>query len=471
MHPGAIRRVVFATDLIWICLSALVAYFLRTGLPLTPDNLRIAFHQSLFLITMAGISWVLVFYRLKLDGFYGGYEFVSVLSQLFSGLVALIILVASAAYLARDLISRLLIFYFAGLFFLGALGARVSVRVLARQLSTAGKRRRVLILGNGRIAREIAERIKQHPELRWELVGFLFPSGEDFGELSLQTERNNQLNVLQIESLLKQEQVEEIILASDRLEQAEILNLIANCRRRGIHISVVPHHYELYVTRPSLIDLDGLPLLALSENGPTLFQKMTKRVFDSGLSIIALILTSPLLVAGALVLWLQHRKVFGSESRCGRYGQVFQMYRFDSDRVPADISGLERLLQDLSVTELPQLINVLKGDMSLVGPRPETEDRVKRYSDWQRQRLVLKPGMTGLAQVHGLRDESSSEDKAYYDLRYMQNWSLLVDTSLILQTVWAVANRFFSTPGRRLNLSTTQNTQHTSVELPLADRT
>jgi lipopolysaccharide/colanic/teichoic acid biosynthesis glycosyltransferase len=471
MHPGAIRRAVFATDLIWICLSALVAYFLRTGFPLTSENLQTAFHQSLFLMTVSGISWVFVFHRLKLDGFYGGYDFVSVLSQLFSGLVALVILVGSAAYLARDLISRLLIIYFAGLFFLGALGGRIFARVLANQFSTRGKRRRVLILGNGRIAQEIADRIKQHPEMRWELVGLLFPSREDSGEPSLEIDRNLQLHTLQIESLLKQEQVEEIILASDRLEQGEILNLIANCRRRGIQISIVPHLYKLYVTRPSLIDLDGLPLLALSESGPTLFQRMSKRVFDALLSLIALIMTSPLLMAGAFVLWVQHRRIFGSESRCGRYGQVFQMYRFNSDRAHADISGFERLLQGLSVTELPQLVNVLKGDMSLVGPRPETEDRVKRYSDWQRQRLVLKPGMTGLAQVHGLRDESSSEDKAYYDLRYMQNWSLLLDGSLILQTVWAVANRFFSIPGRALSLSTTRKNRNTSVELPLADRT
>jgi lipopolysaccharide/colanic/teichoic acid biosynthesis glycosyltransferase len=147
------------------------------------------------------------------------------------------------------------------------------------------------------------------------------------------------------------------------------------------------------------------------------------------------------------------------------------MFRVKSDRANAHVSVLERLLQDLSITELPQLINVLKGDMSLVGPRPETEDRVKRYSDWQRQRLALKPGMTGLAQVHGLRDESSSEDKAYYDLRYMQNWSLLSDASLILQTIWAVGSRFFSTPARNLDLSVAQKTQRSSMELPLADRT
>jgi hypothetical protein len=325
----------------------------------------------LFLIAVSGIAWIFVFYRLKLDGFYGGYQFVAVLSQLFSGLVALIILVASVAYLARDLISRLLIFYFVGLFFSGALAGRVLARILANHLSTKGKRRRVLILGNGRIAREIADRIKQHPEMRWDMVGFLFPSREDFGEASIETDRNIQLNSLQIESLLKYEQVEEIILASDGLEQTEILNLIAGCRNRGIQVSVVPHLYKLYVTRPSLTDLDGVPLLALSESGPTLFQRMVKRNFDILLSLIALILTSPLLLMSAIALWAQHQRVFVSEPRCGRYGQVFQMFRVKSDRANAHVSVLERLLQDLSITELPQLINVLKGDMSLVGPRPE----------------------------------------------------------------------------------------------------
>jgi lipopolysaccharide/colanic/teichoic acid biosynthesis glycosyltransferase len=119
------------------------------------------------------------------------------------------------------------------------------------------------------------------------------------------------------------------------------------------------------------------------------------------------------------------------------------MYRFDSERGANGVSGLDRLLRKLSVTELPQLVNVLKGDMSLVGPRPEPDERVKRYSDWQRQRLICKPGMTGLAQVHGLREESTSEAKAHYDLRYIQDWSLLTDFSLILQTIWTISRRFF----------------------------
>ena len=124
------------------------------------------------------------------------------------------------------------------------------------------------------------------------------------------------------------------------------------------------------------------------------------------------------------------------------------MYRLNCARNGGASSLLERWLRMLSVSELPQLWNVAKGDMSLVGPRPESEERVKRYSDWQRQRLVCKPGMTGLAQVHGLREESSSEDKAYYDLRYIQDWSLLTDLALIVQTVWTILRRLFRSSAR-----------------------
>jgi len=100
-------------------------------------------------------------------------------------------------------------------------------------------------------------------------------------------------------------------------------------------------------------------------------------------------------------------------------------------------------MQQTSITELPQLLNVLRGDMSLVGPRPEGPEKVRHYSDWQRQRLNVKPGITGLAQVHGLRDQNSSEDKTRYDLEYILHRSLFLDISLLLQTLWTLALRCF----------------------------
>ncbi len=111
------------------------------------------------------------------------------------------------------------------------------------------------------------------------------------------------------------------------------------------------------------------------------------------------------------------------------------------DRLAPNPSRLEQILHNLSITELPQLWNVLKGDMSMVGPRPESADRVMHYSEWERQRLTVKPGITGLAQVHGLREQHSSEEKCRFDLQYLLDYSPFLDLSLLLQSIWTLVAR------------------------------
>jgi lipopolysaccharide/colanic/teichoic acid biosynthesis glycosyltransferase len=344
---------------------------------------------------------------------------------------------------------------------------------IARSFSGAGKRHRVVVMGQGPIAQEIAERIQKHPEMRWELVGFLFPTGDDFVEPILHAGSSSQLNSLQIESLLNRQQVDELIMTSPVQEQGQMLNLVANCRQRRIKVSLVPSLYQLYVSRPCLIDLDGLPLLRLGEAQPQLLQSAIKRTIDLTVGAFLLALSAPALAFSLLMLWMQKGKAIVAETRCGLNAQPFRMYRFNVKRGHSDnLSTTEKMLRLLSFTELPQLFNVLKGDMSLVGPRPEPQERVKRYSDWQRQRLCCKPGLTGLAQVHGLREESSSEDKAYYDLRYLQDRSLLGDLSLILQTAWTISRRVMAEAPASFELSTPQTAEPNPefVELAHADR-
>ena len=471
MNPRAIRHIVFGADLVWIVTSAVVAWMLGTGSPLTPLHLRLAFHQSMFLMTSAGIAWVFVFHRMKLDGFYGGYEASAVLSRLFTGMMTLLVLIASAGFLFREEASRGVLFTFAALLFVLAFAGRLMARAFAQRLSMAGKRHRVVVMGNGRIARELAERILKHPEMRWEVVGFLFPAGDDFIEPLPPAGQSSHLNSLEIEALLQNNGVDELVLTSRVPDQRQVLELIANCRQRGVRISLVPNLYELYVNRPTLIDLDGLPLLRLDDGETTSLQMAMKRVVDLTLGTALLIIGSPVLLASLAGLWIQKGKALASEMRCGYNGRPFRMYRFNVDRFANNLSSTEKALALLSISELPQLFNVLKGNMSLVGPRPEPFDRVKRYSDWQRQRLSFKPGVTGLAQVHGLREENSSEDKAYYDLRYIQDWSLLADLSLVLQTIWTISRRFVSVAPETLQLGDPVVQNPTEfVELAHADR-
>jgi lipopolysaccharide/colanic/teichoic acid biosynthesis glycosyltransferase len=117
------------------------------------------------------------------------------------------------------------------------------------------------------------------------------------------------------------------------------------------------------------------------------------------------------------------------------------MYRLDVDRWSTNLTGFQRFLCRSSISELPQLWNVVIGHMSLVGPRPESPERVRAYSDWQRQRLMVKPGMTGLAQVNGLRERHSSDEKARYDLQYIVHWTPVADLLLLLETIWVLVAR------------------------------
>jgi lipopolysaccharide/colanic/teichoic acid biosynthesis glycosyltransferase len=220
-----------------------------------------------------------------------------------------------------------------------------------------------------------------------------------------------------------------------------VINLITACRDAGIGVSVVPHPYELYLSKPRLLDIGGLPVLQLREADANFANSLAKRGLDVILGLVLLLLSVPIVILASAMLAHKRGGPFCRECRCGHNGDVFGMWRLNSDRDANKLSRIEVILQRLSITELPQLWNVLRGDMSLVGPRPESPERVKHYSDWQRRRLNVKPGMTGLAQVHGLREQHSSEEKARFDLQYMMQSSFSFDVSLMLQTFWTLLGR------------------------------
>jgi lipopolysaccharide/colanic/teichoic acid biosynthesis glycosyltransferase len=190
-----------------------------------------------------------------------------------------------------------------------------------------------------------------------------------------------------------------------------------------------------------LLDLDGLPLLQLNDPSPPQLFLRCKRFLDVTAGTVLSVLGLPFVLPAAAVLRFTRGKAFCWDVRTGQHGQPFSMLRLNVERRARNATQFERLLEELSITELPQLWNVIRGEMSLVGPRPESPTKAKRYTEWQQRRLSVKPGMTGLAQVHDLRDESSSEDKTRFDLQYLLYPSLLADVSLLLQTVWTLARR------------------------------
>src|SRR5689334_8247770 len=444
-----LRSAVLLADLLWIFLSATIAYFLRYGFGGTSPN-QISYMECVLASVASMAVWALVFVRMRLDGFSDGWEAPRVLSQVVTGMLLLMCSMLSAAFLARQWYSRLLLAYFGLLLLVGFVAIRCTMRALVISRSRNRALQRVVVMGNGSIAREIADKIGRHPELMKKVVGFLYSSNDQPSGLSTQEAAgvpDPPTSTVGVLELLKKYCVDEVVVAHPRASASEIQRLLRLSRLAGIKVSLIPEGYELYLSKASFLDVEGLPILSLEERRPHRSAVVLKRAADVVIATALSVLASPIMLVAMVGLGLSGIRPFKRELRCGLNGEPFLMWRLNIDRDDLRLSGLRLWLARLSLTELPQLLNVITGDMSLVGPRPEPPERVKHYSEWQKQRLNARPGLTGLAQVHGLREQHASEDKARFDLQYLLHWSPLLDLSLLLQTLWTVAIRIWH-PGR-----------------------
>lgn len=442
---------ILLADLVWIPGAMAVAWVLRYGMVWRGANTQdiratIPFLLGSFLV------WCLLSAGMKLDGFRRGWRFAAVVTELFLALCCLMAVLFTMGYLLRDYASRLTLGYFGIVLFLGFIAIRHVAYFLLRERYRSGDVQKTVIMGSGPVAREIAAKIERHPEMLCKVVGFLFPQNiaVDLGFSPASACPSETISTFGVIDRLRREGVGEIILALPRVSVPEVLNLVARCREMGISVSLVPQPYELYLSQPKLMDLGGLPLLQLHDTARGV-RLGWKRTTDLTLGLLLAIPASiPVLVSAG---WLHFRKGRGFcwETRCGQFGKPFRMLRLNVDRNVPIRSSMERFLVDLSITEAPQLWNVLLGDMSLVGPRPEAPDRVRRYSEWQQQRLNVKPGLTGLAQVHGLREQHSSDEKTRFDLQYFLHSSPLTDLSLLLQTLATLFMRVVLSPGRGIS--------------------
>jgi len=440
MKPRHTHRWILLADLCWAILALLCAAGLRYGITWSLAD-RVSVYRLLPFLGATWILWTILSSWMKLDCFSGGWRFPAVLSQVFLAVCCLMGFLLGAGYLTRQFVSRLALSYFGILLYLGFVGVRYAANLILRRRYRAGNVRKVVIVGTGRVARELAIKIERHPEMLCKVVGFLVPE-DDGKQLELMpgsAQASTTVPTLGVVDVLRAQQIDELILALAKPAWPEILNLSGQCREYGINVSFVPDPYELYLSKLDLFDLDGLPLLQLQD--PTVsyaFWRSWKRATDVVLGSLMLVLATPILLPALIGLRLSKGKALREETRCGQYGKPFSMLRLNVDRPSTDASGFVRFLEKLSMTELPQLWNVVRGEMALVGPRPESPQRVRYYSEWQRQRLIVKPGITGLAQVHGLREQHSSEEKTRFDLQYLLNPSPLTDVSLLLQTIWTV---------------------------------
>jgi len=436
---------ILAADLCWAVFAMVLSYVLRYA-HAWQDPARNP--TSAFVPFLVGTLafWSVLSSWLHLDGFHGGWRFPAILSQVFSAVACLMALQFAGAYLAREYLSRFVLSCFGILLFLGLIAIRLIARAFLASRYRAGAVRKAVIVGSGPVASEIARKIESHPEMLWEVAGFLCPAENAPNLVTPKMEAASiHVRSVGIADLLQAHAIDELILAVPKPGHPEISDLVNRCLNQGIAVSLVPQPYELYLSRPMLVDLDGLPLLKLEGVRAVRGVPFWKRLLDLSVAACLLVIAGPAILAAAAWLKIRKGKAFRSEARCGQFGETFLMYRLNSDRHAVGLPFSQLLLQQSGFTELPQILNVLRGEMSLVGPRPEGPEKVRHYTDWHRRRLSVTPGITGLAQVHGLREQNSSEDKTRYDLQYILHRSLFLDISLLLQTQWTITLRFFQT--------------------------
>jgi Undecaprenyl-phosphate glucose phosphotransferase len=313
-------------------------------------------------------------------------------------------------------------------------------------------RDRVLVVGTGDVGLMIFQKVQSNPGLGYEAIGFVATNGQS-EEMPLGAPVLGRSGNLPL--IIDEHRIDEVIIALPEATHQEILTLISECERGKVTIKVFPDVFQIMASQVSIGDLGGLPLLTVRDIALSGWKRTAKRVMDVVGAACGLVLISPLLMLMAVLIKLDSRgPVFYVQERMGLDARPFKMIKFRSMRQDAEAHGagwtveddprttrLGRFIRRVNADELPQFINVLIGEMSLVGPRPERPiyvDQFRRSIPRYMDRHWEKAGMTGWAQVNGLRGDTSIVERTKYDLWYIENWSLLLDIKIVIRTIFGI---------------------------------
>jgi exopolysaccharide biosynthesis polyprenyl glycosylphosphotransferase len=435
-RDALLRRVIATADVATVVAVSLVVFFSGGGT------------NSAVLLLLSAPAWIVV---AKISGLYDRDhrtlrhltvdELPWIIVWAFGSTAFLTLLTAPFPTLDIDSANRLRIWVAAiGLGFL----FRATARALWRRVTPP---QRVLIVGDGALAEAVVRKLELFPDIHAVIAG----------EIASCVDLGDQLDEL--------DNVDRVVIACSELNEELLEELLPACRLRGVKLTVVPPTRGMFGTATHLGHIADLPLLDYNTWDISRVTKALKRVFDVAASIAGLILLSPFLALGALAIVLDGGfPIFFRQTRAGEGGRPFQMIKFrtmvrDAEamlpelvafeqladpmfKLPNDprVTRVGQLLRKTSIDELPQLVNVLRGDMSIVGPRPEQVDLVERYLPEHQFRLAVKPGVTGPMQVYG-RGQLTFAERLAVEREYVENLSLARDLRIVLLTLPAVIGR------------------------------
>ncbi len=451
-----------ASDIILINAAFAIAYWLRYHLQLW-RAIDPAYYvpYSVFVPFVLGLTvLLLLFYRR--ENLYQIERPTSWFDEVYgvvNGTTTAIVVMVVFVYISRPTFYSRLIFFYAGALIIVLLSlSRLAKSLTLRRLRLQGIGViRAIIVGAGEVGRAIMRTIVAHPELGYEILGFV---DDDPVKGNTNIGRFKALGgVDKLSTLIKDHAVDEVIIALPWQHHRKIMSIMMQCQRENIQARIVPDLFQMTVGQMSVTTLAGIPLIGVKSAHVFSFQRAMKRVVDVVFSLIALILCAPLMALIALLIKLDSPgPVLFGQKRVGKGGHIFTLYKFRS--MHPDAEAQQELLADLneadgplfkircdprctrvgrwlrrfSLDELPQLYNVLRGDMSLIGPRPALPSEVEKYQPWHRRRLEVAPGITGLWQVSG-RSDLPFDEMALLDIYYIEQWSPGLDFKILLRTI------------------------------------
>jgi exopolysaccharide biosynthesis polyprenyl glycosylphosphotransferase len=451
---ATLRRLHVGVDCALVSLGWLAAYGIRSaldGVLGTPIN---PFRRYVEALPLVVVPWVTTCW---LFGIYRGARMrtlVDELQALLRGSALGLLVVSALSFFFRELeFGRFVVVVSAATNLLLQGVSRVVFYRAERRLWRSGAHDvPVLIVGTGVAAIRLLQKLQDHPEIGYRVVGLI----DDSDELLEKDVAGHPVlgRIEDLRALALGAGVSEIFVADPRLGHTRMLSLVLDCEDLGIEFRVVTNLFEVLTAGTELDLVDDLPLVRLGRERPHPLYEVAKRAFDVCGAVAGLLALAPLL------LWCAWRicatspgPALFAQVRVGRHGRPFRMVKFRtmhhdvapeavSPTGPADprVTPTGRWLRATSIDELPQLWNVLRGEMSLVGPRPEMPFIVDGYDDWERRRLSVKPGITGLWQILGRKDLPMHRN-LQYDFYYIRNRSLALDASILLRTAGAVLSR------------------------------
>jgi len=450
-----LRRFLIFVDACVLILAYLFAFLLDDLLTDPP----IALPKYWLALVFAIPYWCLALYANGLYQSMRTRSYLEILWAVVKSAVVTFLLLGTFIFLFKlTFMSRLFFLLFIGLSFLFIWLEKTAIFMSSHYVRRQGlNTRRLLIVGTGKRAIDFIRKIDQHPEWGFELLGAI---DDEPGRGVHKVGRLDALGTLEdIPRIFHRDAIDEVVFVVPRSRLNSLQGAIDDCETEGVVVTVAVDLFDTKLARSSVGELDGLPLLHFKTTHAKEWELLIKRLFDFAVSGLGILVLSPLFLAMAILIKATSKgPVFFKQSRLGLAGRRFTLYKFRTMRQGAHnvlsevtdlnamttpefkekktrwITPIGRFMRKFSIDELPQLINVFVGHMSIVGPRPTVPDEVDKYKDWQRRRFSMKPGITCLWQVNG-RNNIAFEDWMKLDLEYLDNWSLWLDAKILLKTV------------------------------------